>query len=248
MELIVRKNTMARVAEIASQAKETKNTLDALTAFENKTAQTLVHAIRDKYLHEMGYVMGGLKANLDTMPEEIASTLVINSIPLNLMIKMKVDEFVLDQREKHKITWLSCDSDYSRQYRYLSEMICGYGYNMYFINERFEAYFPAGIHHFVEGFANGYSETFHEIAEKCGINTEHTNPKEQDIWRNWQYFICRDCVEYRIDGKYLFMYHGGWCPEDPTIPYRNNEKIVNENVYELIRAHDFLPKNYNIEL
>ena len=121
-----------------------------------------------------------------------------------------------------------------------------------FIEERFEGFFPNGIHRFVLGFAIGYSETFHEIAAQACIKTEFTDPKTQDIWRNWEYFLKRDVHEYRLDGNYLFMYHGGInVTKDSAIPFYNNSRYVNKDVYEALRSRkisDFVDKPFEFNI
>jgi len=162
---------------------------------------------------------------------------MMNGIPLNCLIKMKVDEQVLDIREALKTSDMTRETSYFPKYRRLSSIICGFGYNMSFIEERFQQFFPNGMHLFVLGFAEGYSDTLHMIAMDVGIEMDKTDPKTQDIWKNWPFFLKRECDSYRIDGNYLFMYHGGYnCSGDPSIPCGNNEKVVNSDVYEKLKA------------
>jgi len=244
-------NGMFRGALMASKAKDTFEIIEALTATGNKTAIALIAEQEKIQKYQVGYVFGSLKANLDCLPDEIASRQKMNGIPLDLMIKMKVDEYVLDVRETIKVNEMTVAEDYMAKYRRLSECICGFGYNMSFIEDRFESFFPKGMHMFVLGFAVGYSETFHEIAANANIPTEYTDPKSQDIWKNWQYFLKRDVHEYRIDGRYLFMYHGGFnCSGDECIPFGNNTRNVNENVYELLKARrpsEFVDRSFTFK-
>lgn len=245
-------NSMSRVYTMAAKAKESFDIVEALSATGNKTALALTDEQKRNQQFQVGYVFGSLKANLDCLPEEIAARQKMNGIPLDFLIKMKVDEFVLNVREVSHAQEMTGYTDYEGKYRRLSECICGFGYNMSFIEERFESFFPNGIHRFVLGFAVGYSETFHEIAAQTCIKTEFTDPKTQDIWRNWEFFLKRDVHEYRLDGNYLFMYHGGFnCTGDSSIPYGNNSHYVNKDVYETLKSRkssDFVDKPFEFDI
>lgn len=245
-------NSMSRVYTMAAKAKESFDIVEALSATGNKTALALIDEQKRNQQFQVGYVFGSLKANLDCLPEEIAARQKMNGIPLDFLIKMKVDEFVLNVREVSHAQEMTGYTDYEGKYRRLSECICGFGYNMSFIEERFESFFPNGIHRFVLGFAVGYSETFHEIAAQACIKTEFTDPKTQDIWRNWEFFLKRDVHEYRLDGNYLFMYHGGFnCTGDSSIPYGNNSHYVNKDVYETLKSRkssDFVDKPFEFDI
>lgn len=224
---------------ILSEIREISKTIQALSSVNNKTAAALIAEQNLNYRYKMGYWFGSLKANLDCLPEEIASRQSLFGVPLNLLIKTKVDEFVLDIRESSQPDELTLATDYKKKYRRLSELICGFGYNMSFLEERFEQFFPKGTHKFVLGFAIGYSETFCKIAELANIPTDSTDPKTQDIWKNWEYFLKRDVYEYRLDGTYLFMYHGGFnCSTDKNVPYGNNMRNVNDGVYEALQSRE----------
>ena len=181
-----------------SEIREISKTIQALSSVNNKTAAALIAEQNLNYRYKMGYWFGSLKANLDCLPEEIASRQSLFGVPLNLLIKLKVDEFVLNIRESSQPDELTLETDYKKKYRRLSELICGFGYNMSFLEDRFEHFFPKGTHKFVLGFAIGYSETFRKIAELANVPTDDTDPKTQDIWRNWQYFLKRDIHEYRV--------------------------------------------------
>lgn len=245
-------NSMSRVYTMVVKAKESSDIVEALSATGNKTALALINEQKLNQQFQLGYVFGSLKANFDCLPDEIAARQKMNGIPLNLFIKMKVDEFVLDIREVSHVEEMTGYTSYEGKYRRLSECICGFGYNMSFIEERFERFFPNGIHRFVLGFAVGYSEIFHEIAAQACIKTEFTDPKTQDIWRNWEFFLKRDVHEYRLDGNYLFMYHGGFnCTGDSYIPYGNNSHYVNKDVYEALKARkssDFVDKPFEFDI
>ena len=251
-EIAITPNTMSTVYNMAAKAKESSEIIEELTAIGSITAIALINEQKRNQQFQVGYVFGSLKANLDCLPDEIAARQKMNGIPLNLLIKMKVDEFVLDVREVSHAQEMTGYTDYEGKYRCLSECICGFGYNMSFIEERFESFFPNGIYRFVLGFAVGYSETFHEIAAQACIKTEFTDPKTQDIWRNWEFFLKRDVHEYHLDGNYLFMYHGGFnCTGDSSIPYGNNSHYVNKDVYETLKSRkssDFVDKPFEFDI
>lgn len=241
-----------QLAEAVKKSKDIAETICGLSKLENPNNATLVALLNEQVANQkfqLGYVLGLMKAYYDTLPPVVAEKQKINNIPVELLIKLKVDAEVLDNREKIKnVVDFTHETDYWARYRRLSETICGFGYNMHFIPERFKMFYPNGMHKFVSGFAEGYSNGFHTIAEESGIKTEKTNPIEQDIWKNWEYFLTHESHEYRLNGKYLFMYHGGATTRDHLdAPYGNNVKIVNENVYEALRnraAEDFIPHNF----
>ena len=184
-----------------------------------------------------GFILGQLKALVDTCPKQVADQLRMGGVPIDLAIKMRIDELVREPREQQRAPEFTGETSYWGKYRRLSELICGFGYNMTFIEERFKQFFPSGIHWTVLGFAEGYSAAFHAIAAENGIHTEKTDPKAQDVWKNWQFFLQPDCREYRLDGRYLYMYHGGFnCTSDRSIPYGDNQALVNEGVYARLQA------------
>ena len=241
MVITVFKNPKAlyRMCKNAEKSAECNQIINALSAMGTKTAMALAYEQKGYRLYYHGYVLGALKANLDTLPDDVKQMQKKNGILLDLYIKMRVDENVLDVREESNAQEMTSATEYEKKYRRLSETICGFGYNMSFIQERFEAFFPNGTHRFVLGFAIGYSETFHEIAAQSCIKTDFTDPKTQDIWKNWEFFLKRDVHEYRLDGNFLFMYHGGYnCSGDSSIPLGNNWQYVNREVYEALRKRD----------
>ncbi len=186
--------------------------------------------------YNLGAILGMLKAFNDTLPQEVAAMQRINGVPLDMMIKFKIDHIVREERKKNRPVEMTSETSYMPKYRRLSEMICGYGYNMYFDEGRFKEFFP-GVHTIVLGFAEAYSEYFHGKASKLGIKTVTTSPKTQDIWKNWMYFLDPKSTEYSLEGRYLYMYHGGWnCSGNPNIPGKDNQKVVNVGTYEALRA------------
>ena len=240
-----------QLRDALSKKADINETITAMKSLYSKspTLTALLKEQRTLEKAQLGFILGFMKAWLDTLPEDIARTQKINGIPVDLLIKLKVDENVLNiLEEKHSNGfWKHATSatEYFDKYRRLSEMICGYGYNMYFIQRRYEEFYPNGMHNFVSGFANGYSNAFQTICVEAGIDTQKdTDPVEQDIWKNWPYFCTHDCHEYRIDGKYLFMYHGGaTSPKYPNAPYGNNLKLIKQGVYEKLQVRT--PENFS---
>lgn len=230
-----------QVAESLEKSREISETIAGLSAISSKnnaTLNTLLAEQKNQQKYQLGCTLGLLKAYIDTLPPQIAEKQKINGIPLNMLIKLKVDEEVLNQREQLKhVNDFTIEADYWKRYRRLSELICGYGYSMCFSQERFEEFYPKGMHQFVAGFAGGYSCGFHTIAADSCIETSTTQTVKQDIWKNWQFFLKHDVTEYRLDGKYLFMYHGG-CNfnGENDVPYGNHVHFVNGGVYEKLQA------------
>lgn len=242
-----------QLSETCTKRAEINDTIAGLSSLSKKSA-TVVALLEEQYRlarYQLGYTLGLMKAYIDTLPAELAAKQKINGIPVDLLIKIKVDEEVLNKREaSRKAHDFTYETEYWKRYRRLSESICGYGYNMYFIEERYHEFYPEGIHDFVSGFANGYSNGFHTIATEAGItDLVITKPVEQDIWKNWPFFLNREVHEYRLDGKYLYMYHGGWnCSGDRDMPYGDNVRMVNHGVYEKLQARpvsDFVDMEFN---
>lgn len=229
-------NSVNKFVSMISAAKETYSVIQALSATENKTARALVAEQILKHKYQLGQILGTLKANLDCLPEDIAISQKVNGIPLNFLIKMKVDEYVLDIREVSEKQEMTTATEYEKKYRSLSECICGYGYNTDFNEERFKAFFPRGTHMFVLGFAEGYSDTFHQIAASESVTTDYTDPKTQDIWKNWEFFLKREVYEYRIDGKFLFISEDTSFNNATQTGY--NLLSVNQSVYKKLKARD----------
>ena len=255
-QLAISKNCQSfstQLAESLQRSREISETITGLSSIgskDNATLSSLLSEQKNQQRYQLGCTLGLLKAYLDTLPPQIAETQRINGVPMDMLIKLKVDEEVLNQREKMACAdWVSPKSDYWKQYRRLSELICGYGYSMSFSQERFESFYPDGMHHFVAGFAGGYSSGFHSIAADSHNETTTTQTVKQDIWKNWSFFLDHDMRDYRLDGKYLFMYHGGInCSGDSDIPYGNNVRFVNAEVYKKLQsrsADEFTAQNFD---
>lgn len=236
-ELMVSRN---EESELKSRIEKYQDSVKVKNALEKITIPSeSIEAMKAKQdgtcKYNMGAILGTLKAFNDTLPQEVAAMQCINGVPLDMMIKFKIDQIVTEQRKKNRPLEMTSETSYMGKYRRLSEMICGYGYNMYFLEERFREYFP-GVHTIVLGFAEAYSEYFHKLASKLGIQTVTTSPKTQDIWKNWTYFLDPKSTEYSLEGRYLYMYHGGWnCSGNPNIPGKDNQKVVNKGIYDAMR-------------
>ena len=93
-EIAITPNTMSTVYNMAAKAKESSEIIEKLTAIGSITAIALINEQKRNQQFQLGYVLGGLKANLDCLPDKIASHQKINGIPINLLIKMNVDELL----------------------------------------------------------------------------------------------------------------------------------------------------------
>lgn len=244
--LMISKNNQALSALLSDNSikiKEIEETIVGLNSIDRKNNRTLNAMLDDQksqLRYQQGYRIGLLKALIDTMPPELAKNQTINNVPLGMLIKLKIDEEVLEKLEKNGKVSGPYAPKFNESpwynYRRFCELICGYGYNMYFLQERFEECFPNGMHNFIHGFADAYSTAFHAIAAEAGISTERTETIQQDIWKNWQFFFTHEVTEYRLDGSYMFMYHGGINVLDSDIPYGNNVRVLNTGVYEKLQS------------
>lgn len=243
-ELMVSKN---ETSELRSRIEKYQDSVKVKNALENLTIPSeSIEAMKAQQegtcKYNLGAILGTLKAFNDTLPQEAAEMQRINGVPLDMMIKFKIDHIVREERKKNRPLEMTSETSYMPKYRRLSEMICGYGYNMYFLEDRFKEFFP-GVHTIVLGFAEAYSEYFHKLASVMGIQTVTTSPKTQDIWKNWMYFLDSKTTKYSLEGTYLYMYHGGWnCSGNPNIPYKDNQKVVNKGTYAVMRDRN--PKEF----
>lgn len=236
-ELMVSRNEASELKsriEKYQDSVKVKNALEKLT-IPSESIEAMKEQQEGTCKYNMGAILGTLKAFNDTLPEEVAAMQRINDVPLDMLLKFKIDQIVTEQRKKNRPLEMTSETSYMAKYRRLSEMICGYGYNMYFLEDRFKEFFP-GVHKIVLGFAEAYSEYFHKLASIMGIQTVTTSPKTQDIWKNWMYFLDPKTTQYSLEGNYLYMYHGGWnCSGNPNIPCKDNQKVVNQGTYAAMR-------------
>ncbi len=240
------------LSDNVSKIREIQGTINALNSIDLKGNRTLSDMLAEQESHlryQRGYTLGLLKALIDTLPPQIAEEQKFANVPLSTLIKLKIDDEVLNKLEvTHPPFAPDANASYWSNYRRYSELICGYGYNMTFLQSRFEECYPAGIHNFVSGFAAAYSTAFHVIAAESGLRTEWTEPTGQDIWKNWLFFHRHEVSEYRLDGSYLFMCHGGFnYTGDKSIRYQDNVRVVNTDVYEKLQRRplsDFSPHEF----
>lgn len=196
---------------------------------ENELFEIVSDEKKAEVVRQLAYTLGLLKANLDSLPTELATEQIFNNLPLKEFIKKKVNQHV-DKQIK---------ADYWTFYRNSSEEVCGFGRSLSFDHDKFKEIFPGNIHHFVSGFARGYSNGLHLIAESQGIGIIKTDPITQDIWKNWQFFLDPQCTEYSLEGTYIFPYYNGynWSGK-ANIPYGDNIQDTNLKLYSEIRKKD----------
>lgn len=215
-ELAIKEEQEMLLQKEAKNITRMKATAEALEKMPNETAKELLKHTERQIVVAKSRYLGMLKAWYDVMPEDIQETLKVHHIPLNMLIKMKIDQMVYDELLKCRpvpelvsgFGFYERDS-YMGNYRRFREMICGCGYNCSFIEERFREGFCGNTSYAVEGFARGYSELISLLAQGDEHYTHKSDPKEEDIWKNWKYFLKNDCVDYSIEGTYIPMYNGG---------------------------------------
>ena len=223
--------------DVLSELRDILRSLRECGHDDSKAVAAMTKEHEEKLAWQKGFVLGQLKALADTLPQREAACISMDDLPLDLGIKLQVDHLIREARERLGAAEFTQATGHAK-YRRLSEVVCGYGYSMRFSEERFAKFYPGETRWLVAGFAEGYSTAFHSIATEAGLYTDQTLPVGQDIWKNWAYFLEPDCREYRLDGKYLFMYHGGINCSDTAAPYGDNQKNVNAGVYKALQARD----------
>ena len=118
--------------------------------------------------HQNGYLLGLLKANYDTLPEIAKKQTKFDGVPIDLLIKLKVDENIIHNPEAS-----------------LTEAM--YNRCSIFVEE-WENLFADGTHNFVLGFAEGYAFGFHNILEHEELEILLKPNPILDIWYNVYYF------------------------------------------------------------
>lgn len=223
-----------------------RNLRETTKTLKSITAPSLLKEISQNISILEGKRLGMLKAWHDIMPVSFQSELKVRGLPLNMAIKMKIDQLVLFEISKLRKTsnaifigfGFKKRKTYLETYNRFRQMICGCGYNCKFIEKRFRDGFIGSSSYVVEGFATGYSEMFQIFASGDKHYTHHTDPIEEDIWKNWEYFLSRECFEYSLEGLYIPMYNGG----APKAFYEGQFKtgfhteLRNKGIYESLRT------------
>lgn len=162
----------------------------------------------------LGRYLGTLKCFLDTLPPHVARKQKINDVPIDIFIKTKVDENVMDILDREHPAGTLTDyfpggvdkyvnDNQFYVYVKLLDVICGYRGSKNFNQKNFSKLFPDSVSKFVTGFASAYNEMFVEICAAYGKQTSRTDYLREDIWKNWLFFFSHGCYEYRLDGKYI---------------------------------------------
>lgn len=214
----------------------------AIEKMPSEIVQELFKHTTRQIIVSKGWCLGMLKAWHDVMPKAIQDNLKVNNIPLNIFIKMQIDKMVYDELLKRRPSTEIVSgfgfkemNGYMENYKNFRQTICGCGYECLFMEERFRKGFCGNTSYAVEGFARGYSELISTLAQGDEHYTHKSDPKEEDIWKNWQYFLKHDCLDYCIEGTYIPMYSDG------TPFYRNQYKTGfwteerNTGLYESLR-------------
>lgn len=196
-------------------------------------ASEVIVKYNDLFNMQIGNLLGGMKATLDTLPESYAMHQKVNNVPLNEWIKQEVNErvfFRFLQMYKNKEDYLEA---MKRQRELLRHDIMLGEYEEEFANKLIARIFPNGIDKFVTSFACAYNTTFHMIANESGVQTAITEPMTQDIWRNWEYFWNPEENEYRLDGEFAQFYDGEEFSQE--LDDGNRLIKINEGVYEALK-------------
>lgn len=162
-----------------------------------------------------GSYLGALKCLMDTLPPRVAKRQQIDGVPIDIFIKLKVDENVLDVLERDYPSGImtgyfakgivKCAKDPVNPehiYIKLLNVICGYKYGGTFRENFFTELFPKGTGYFVKGFAESYHKTFKELCDSNNKYLDNTTPVE-DLLKNWPYWFTRTTSAYRLDGTYI---------------------------------------------
>lgn len=233
MKLIVAKgNVVDRITTMLRSAEKAKTAMNSFqsTFSDGELLDCMLRSNEIIYKRYYAGALGALKANLDLLPEELAITQVFDEVPLDVLIKNKMDNMVRKVRLRSRDTKeLTTTMDHWERYVELSKIICGYKGNCKFKEELFRQFYPDDTSNYVSMFATGYSEVFHQSAQDAAIKTSFTHTKTKDIWKNWAYFIEEGVYSYRIDGNYVVVY-------EPFHEMFRSTK--NEGVYDKLKARD----------
>ena len=161
-----------------------------------------------------GSYLGALKCLMDTLPPRVAKRQQVSGVPIDIFVKLKVDENVLDILEQHSpimrgyfykgiVECAKNCTDSWHIYIKLLNVVLGYKYGGGFRKEAFSELFPKGTGYFVKGFAESYRKTLEEVCRLNGKYLANTTTPIEDLLKNWQYFFTRKCSVYKLDGKYI---------------------------------------------
>lgn len=225
------------VAEIKKQQKKIAVIEKLVKNTNNQTAQVQLF-LEKNVLEEMKFkYLGKLKAWIDSLPEEVASDVTIDDVPLELYIKMFVDSKVLDILEAERGAYVKYPSfGFSSElkpieaYEKLVRYISGYGYCLNFVEERYKEFFKEDIADCITAFAKGYHEMICTLANSVGFAFNlPCRRTEEEVFRNWTYFLRRDSMEYSLEGIFINPYVGH------TLGSIYREEYYNHDLYKTLR-------------
>lgn len=201
-----------------------KNAEAKLVKSGNLTIESVLQVQRSASSYEIGYILGLIMANYDTVPKELKTSFIINEMPANQWVKSRINELVL---ERMGTVYYSLISDYFQKYKDLTALLSK--------NEnQFSSYFSNGTHNVVSGFASGYSHAWHLACDEIGFKTSITDPIMQDIWKNWQFFIYKDNCQYQLSGLYILK--------------NGSTAILNERVYDVLKNRNCEFTEYPVDI
>lgn len=221
------------------ELQEQASIVDTLENFTSSTAifETTLEKETMQLKYDLGRYLGTLKCFLDTLPPHIARKQKIEDVPIDIFIKTKVDENVMDILDREYPNGTLTDYfpggvdkyvNDTQFYVYvkLLDAICGYRGSKNFNQKNFSKLFPGSVSKFVIGFASAYNEMFVDICAAYGKQTSRTDYLKEDIWKNWLFFFSHGCYEYRLDGKYI----------DQTSPKTFETYEANKDLYYLLQS------------
>ena len=230
-------NSLFKVSEAAKNANDLTQIIQKISELDSDKSSSVIKDQKFEQLFAIGYFYGSLKANLDCLPDSIAQRQQIQGVPLAMVIKEKICDFVINVRKHHKVdNFVNFGKGYLNAYRNLSGRFCGYGSQVKLNEKEFRVFFPSLSYRFVEGFVKGYSETLHEMAIQADVILMATDPLLQDLWKNFSYFLNPETFEYSVDGYYLFPYVG-YFENQPGV-YEKIGFNINDTIYAELKSRE----------
>ncbi len=241
-------NSLFKVSEAAKKANELNQIIQKISELDSAKSISVINDLKFDQLFFIGYFYGSLKANLDCLPDSIVQRQQIQGVPLAMVIKEKICDFVINVRKHHKVdNFVNFGKGYMNAYRSLSCHFCGYGSNVKFNEKEFHVFFPSLSYRFVEGFVKGYSDTLHEMSIQADVLLFATDPLLQDLWKNFSYFLNPETFDYSLDGYYLFPYVG-YIEDQPGV-YEKIGFNINNTAYEELKSRDvYLFENRDFDI